>query len=224
VSIDVNELKARNDIVSGVYCIRNTVSGRRYVGQALRFSERQYEHFKALRSGKHHCGYLQNAHRKYGHGAFEFVILERCVPAVLTEREQYWMDYYRARCGIYNSAPAAGSTRGYKFTEEQRQKLRASHIGEVKVYSIEGLERKAESLRHRSRQPWFRAKLSAALKGRVPSAAIAASPKNKKGRLATDAERAILLQAAKRPKSAETRARMSLAWKRIWATRKARCV
>jgi group I intron endonuclease len=114
--------------MTGIYSILNSVNGKRYVGQAVDIKKRIQGHFKRLRAGKHHCGHLQLSFQKYGAGAFTHSVLEDCQKENLTDREQYWMDYYRDR-GLYNTAPAAGSNIGVKFSAEVKAKQSAKLTG-----------------------------------------------------------------------------------------------
>src|SRR5690606_34420785 len=54
------------EIVSGIYEIHCTKSGRRYVGSAVNFSARWRLHYTQLCAGKHHSRHLQRAWNKYG--------------------------------------------------------------------------------------------------------------------------------------------------------------
>lgn len=135
--------------MTGIYAIINTINGKRYVGQAVNIKNRINGHFKRLRAEKHHCAHLQSAFQKYGQERFTYSVLEECPVEALTEREQYWMDYYRDR-GLYNTAPAAGSNIGLKFGPETTAKHLVHLIG------------------HKL-SPESRAKLSASKKGWKPS-------------------------------------------------------
>ena len=68
----------------GIYCITNTVNGKRYIGATTRdFEKRFREHRKYLRGGKHFNSHLQRAWGKYGEIHFHFEILE-----ILEEKEK----------------------------------------------------------------------------------------------------------------------------------------
>lgn len=101
-----------------IYAIRNIKTSKMYVGQSINVTRRLADHFKLLRAGRHHCIALQRAFVKYGAEAFRAEILEKCMAADLTEREQFWMDCGKLADGIYNMAPAAGSPRGIKRSPE----------------------------------------------------------------------------------------------------------
>lgn len=116
-------------IETGVYCILNTLNGKRYIGSAASgFSHRWAVHRNHLRHGKHHSLHLQRAWDRDGEAAFEFAILERCPPADCIRREQFFITQFQTadpKTG-YNIAPLAGSTLGTKLSEGQKTKLRAA--------------------------------------------------------------------------------------------------
>jgi group I intron endonuclease len=111
---------------TGVYCILNRANGKRYVGSAARSLARRIRgHRDALNGGWHENRHRQAAWNKYGAAAFVFVVLERCSPSRCIEREQHWIDHYDSCNGDrgYNLCPLAGSSLGYKFSDEQRARM-----------------------------------------------------------------------------------------------------
>lgn len=115
-----------SDFSTGVYCWKNRVNGRRYVGSAaIRLSKRMKDHIRTLIQGNHCNRYLQAAWNKYGSANFVFCILERCAPEKCIEREQYWIDLYHVadRKYGYNLSPTAGSSRGVKHSSDTRAKM-----------------------------------------------------------------------------------------------------
>jgi group I intron endonuclease len=106
---------------SGIYTITHLASGRVYVGQSQRIAKRLTTHRGRLRSGNHPNPKLQAAFSAYGEAAFAFAALEVCDVANLDAREQHWIDQLRP---AFNLAPVAGNMRGYRFTDEQRAKIR----------------------------------------------------------------------------------------------------
>ncbi len=83
------------DEIMSVYAIINAVTGKMYIGSAVDTKQRWYIHRWQLGRGKHLSPYLQNAWEKYGAGVFNFRILEIIKDAaILTIREQYWLDHY----------------------------------------------------------------------------------------------------------------------------------
>lgn len=64
---------------------------------------------------------IDRALLKYGFSNFSLEILEYCNVKILLEREQYYLDKLKP---VYNIVEKAGSTIGYKHTEETLQKMR----------------------------------------------------------------------------------------------------
>ena len=108
------------EIVSGIYEIRNTLDGHRYVGSAINMQRRWIKHVSDLNNNKHHSRHLQNAWNKYGATCFKFDILEYCFLPALVSREQFYMDTLIPE---YNISPTAYSPLGIKRTEETRSKM-----------------------------------------------------------------------------------------------------
>lgn len=84
----------------GIYQIRNTVNGKRYVGKSNNIARRLIDHRCALNAparNKNTNRYLYNAVRKYGIGAFAFEVIEVLRDSSeggLADRELFWMDEY----------------------------------------------------------------------------------------------------------------------------------
>lgn len=172
-----------------IYAIFNIIDDKCYVGQTIDHDFRSREHKKQLRGFYHHSLYLQRAWCKYGEENFIFVILEILNDKnKLNEREMYWCEKLKPE---YNIAPAGGSMRGYKHTEEARKNMSEAHIGK-KHHSEEEKQRRSERMKgnkyntgrkqspeeienrakhHRGKLVSIetRAKMSASLKGRIIS-------------------------------------------------------
>lgn len=121
---------------SGIYQIRNTENGKRYIGSAKCFRVRWAKHSRELLSGGHHSYKLQRAWECYLAEAFTFEILLVCAPHDCLYYEQRFLDTF---CPEYNVSPTAGSRLGAKSTEEHRSRISAAHMG--KTY---GADRKAQ--------------------------------------------------------------------------------
>ena len=78
-----------------IYLITNTINGKRYVGQTVRFKERMWEHEYDDRS----TSAIHAAIQKYGTDAFEVTVLETPDKKLLDEREIYWIE----KLGTYHS-------------------------------------------------------------------------------------------------------------------------
>lgn len=79
-----------------IYLIRCRPTGKTYVGSASFIIQRFSRHKQDLRKNIHCNKHLQNAWRKYGEQAFDFVELE-CVftQKDLVSREQCWIREFR---------------------------------------------------------------------------------------------------------------------------------
>lgn len=129
--------------IAGIYSLTNKTTGKRYIGQTVYLNGRKGDHLLNLRRNQHDNDYLQKAFNKYGEEDFIFEVLE-VVPKLengtndkdkLTEREQYWMDYYKSwnRYYGYNINPSASINpmQGKTHTEEARAKISEAAKGRV---------------------------------------------------------------------------------------------
>lgn len=209
-----------DELKTGVYAIRCLKNNRVYVGSAARsFRHRWTRHRNELDAGTHHNKALQNSWRKYGADEFTFEILLICEPEECVEQEQRFLDELKAtdkRFG-FNACPIAGSSRGFKHSEETRRKLSESRKG--RPISPEARAKSAATQRGRKRPPcsaeWrerlskagkglrrskeTRARMSAAMKGRIRTpehcAAISAAKSGKKIGPLSDEHRSKLSEA-----------------------------
>ena len=113
-------------MTSGIYEIRNIQNGHQYIGSSANIARRWKLHKNQLNRECHHSLHLQSAWNKYGGENFSFVVLEKCNPEILLDREQYYFD---TQSPEYNHCIVAGNPRGIKRSDETRMKLGLSHIG-----------------------------------------------------------------------------------------------
>lgn len=132
-----------------IYKITNSVNGKFYIGSAMSVTRRWQKHRWKLEKNIHENEKLQRAWNKYGSEAFSIEVIESVSGiSALVEREQFWIDRLDPCVNGYNIAPIAGSTLGYKHTDESKKKMSLTHKGEVLP-------------------DWHKAKLIAANSGRV---------------------------------------------------------
>jgi hypothetical protein len=124
-----------NDL-AGVYCIKNLITGSMYIGSSMLLADRFKNHF--IKSSNAH---LRSAIKKYGLANFKFSIVEFVEPHPdlpieenrdnLLAREQHWLDWlFSLPSNLrYNFNPTAGTTLGYKHSEESRAKMSVSMKG-----------------------------------------------------------------------------------------------
>jgi len=115
---------------SGIYCIKNKVNDKKYIGKSINILRRGKSHLNELRLNKSECSYLQNAWNKYGEDNFEFYIVEFCDKEILSQREMYYIQEYNTKKPFgYNLTDGGDGNIGYKPTETTLLKLRKSHLG-----------------------------------------------------------------------------------------------
>lgn len=80
--------------ITGIYRIKNTVTGRSYIGKSIDIGNRFKSHLNNLKRGKHHCSSLQEAWTADTSTSFIFQIVEELstdtTAEALSEREVYW--------------------------------------------------------------------------------------------------------------------------------------
>lgn len=140
----------------------------RYVGKSAKPKKRLWEHITEARSGTqcHRSNWLRKLLAEGSRPILE--IIEQATGETWTEREQYWIAFYRAQgCRLVNATDGGEGTLGLIPTEEHRAKI-------------------SEANRSRNHSPATRAKMGAAHKGKVVSvetrAKIAEENKSRTGR------------------------------------------
>lgn len=104
---------------SGIYCIKNILSNKMYIGQSLNVKKRIKDHFRKLPKGTDECSCLQRAYSKYGNDIFEVFILEYCSSSDLNEKEKYYINKYNTKIpNGYNLTNGGNGLSGYKWSEE----------------------------------------------------------------------------------------------------------
>ncbi len=152
---------------SAVYCIKNRVTGRLYVGSAVHVEQRWRDHRRLLNLEIHHSIKLQQSWRKHGAAAFEFIVLED-VPEVskLLDREQQWLLSTNAAVDGYNILPRAGSHLGAVRDAATRARMSAAAKGKKKPRTPEHQAALVASRKGYVTPPELRARISATLTGR----------------------------------------------------------
>lgn len=100
-----------------------------YVGSSNNLSKRFSQYFNLLTLRKYKgSSSIIRALLKYGYSNFTIEILEYCDPSEVIYREQYYLDSLNPE---YNILKVAGSSFGYKHTEETISKMRNSHLNRI---------------------------------------------------------------------------------------------
>lgn len=112
--------------MTGIYEIRCTANGLRYIGSATDIDRRWGEHRRELRGNRHANARLQKTWNKYGSHAFEWVLLEQGIPeSELIARERIHLAPYLSdrRAQVFNIRPEPRSNLGMRHSPEARRKI-----------------------------------------------------------------------------------------------------
>ena len=111
---------------SGIYCIENLITNKKYIGQSNNIHNRWRKHISELNRNSHFNDYLQNAWNKYGVNNFKFYVLEYCEPDKLDEREKYYIDLYCTVNRNHGYNLKSGGQTNISYSEETRKKMSIS--------------------------------------------------------------------------------------------------
>jgi len=172
-----------NTKICGIYKITCSENKKVYIGSSSDIKNRWYRHKHNLKNNRGNPNML-NSYKKYGIDSFLFEIMEECQVSELIKRETYWADKYKSGgCTLFNCGEFIDNpTRGIKFGEDFRAKISKSLLGNSRT---KGYKVKEET----------KAKISASLK--------------KLGRKLSKENIEKLREAARRPKSEETKLKLS---------------
>lgn len=174
-----------------IYRIINVVTEHFYIGSAVKFKRRRWEHFDSLRKQTHHCAKLQTAWDEYGPDAFEFELLEEVADEVALKVEDTYLAQYAGTSVCYNTATT--TMQPPSVDAATREKIRAAmlklyadptkHPRQGKAHTEETKAKISAAKLANPQTPWLgkarseetKAKISAAQKG-VPKAARVFTP------------------------------------------------
>lgn len=105
---------------------------------------------------------------KYGYSSFKLEILEYCDPSEAIEREQYYLNQLKPE---YNILKTAGSSLGFKHSDETKKQMRAKALTSERLEQLNHLNantefqaKRLERLNRIHQNPEIQAKRLAALK------------------------------------------------------------
>lgn len=169
-------------IMRYIYCFKNIVNNKAYIGQTNNPTKRKNEHMKNVHDG--HKGILYHSIRKYGEDNFSFDVIEECEDHLSNEREIFWINFYDSFENGFNLTTGGdhfshseitknkiGSAfRGKSLSEEHKKKLRESNLGKKPPpHSEETLQKMSNSMKGKNTGPKsdeHKRKLSNAHKGK----------------------------------------------------------
>lgn len=111
----------------GIYSIRNTTSGKIYIGSSKNVYYRIAKHKHMLIKDKHDNPHLQNSFNIHGADKFEVTLVERCSEEELAEKENHWITHHdsKNREKGYNKSDVS-SCRGNVVNNKTRSKISKS--------------------------------------------------------------------------------------------------
>lgn len=153
---------------SGVYELRNTTSGKQYIGSSVNMPARWGAHRNDLRAGRHCNAHLQASWDAHGEAAFQFRPLMLCAPDALREWEQRYINDFTPEFNLARDvvAPMLGRRHLVSTKEKMSLALRGNTRALGRMFSPEHKERIAEFHRGRKRSAETCARISAAKKGK----------------------------------------------------------
>ena len=113
----------------GVYAITCLVNDKKYIGCSKDVRGRFSVHKAELRNNHHNNKAMQDDWNKYGECSFEFDLLEECSVEELSDKEEFWIEYYGSHYSdmLYNQVQGGLSRSGERnpmygkhFSEESR--------------------------------------------------------------------------------------------------------
>jgi len=102
----------------------------KYVGQSIDLGKRFTKYLTLSYLKNRNTLVISRTLIKYGYANFSISILEYCDKYILNEREQYYMYIIKP---VYNTLKIAGSSSGYKHTQESKDKRSLSLKGKYTV-------------------------------------------------------------------------------------------
>lgn len=111
----------------GIYCIKNLVNNKMYIGQSDNIERRWRAHRNELAGHRHRNVHLQRAVDKYGIDNFDFSVLELCDVSELNDREMFYISRYNTFFTGYNLTLGGDGVRGVIVSEETKRRMSRSH-------------------------------------------------------------------------------------------------
>jgi len=140
---DIMKIQILNDNKkkAGIYRWVNISNGKFYIGRSIHLQDRlrKYYEFSYLTHPKKGNSLICRALLKYGYSSFSLEILEYCDKDKIISREQFYLDLFNP---VYNILKDAGSSLGFKHSEETKKKISKFHKANThnNIFSKKGEE------------------------------------------------------------------------------------
>lgn len=152
----------------GIYCIRNTVNNKCYIGKSINIYERMRVHINLLnKRSKNENQHFIGAWHKYGRNCFEYTVLEDCDEDndLLKERELYYIQIHNTIDRKFGYNLRMDSSTSIIVSKETRLKLSLAHKNrfskpeEVEKARVAGIKAMTPELRLQISESVSKAKL-----------------------------------------------------------------
>lgn len=131
--------------ISGIYCIKNLIYEKVYIGQSVNLYKRLCDHKSDLKHNRHHNTYLQHAFNKYGDENFDFNIIHECSIDELDSLETYYIcEVYHSNDRNFGYNRESGGNSKKIVSEETKQKI--SKAGKKRFENPEEIEKNREHI------------------------------------------------------------------------------
>lgn len=127
------ETRNMKNHISGIYSIRNLVTGKVYVGQSKSCTIRWRGHLWSLKNDQHGNVHLQASFNRYGVENFQYEVLETCAEDARDERECYWMDYHKSNDLKFGYNLQYGGHLNKNHSDETKEKQRQAKLGTILI-------------------------------------------------------------------------------------------
>ena len=118
---------------SGIYMILNTVTNKRWIGQAVNIYRRWAQHLGKFKRGNN-SPKLQASWDKHGCSVFDFSVVCKVEIGDLVAKEAYYMDFYKSNDDRFGYNLEKIDRRGLRVvSEETKQKTSATMKGKIGV-------------------------------------------------------------------------------------------
>lgn len=137
---------------SGVYIVKNIITGDFYIGSSVNLSRRLNDHRNKLSKNKHHNILLQRSYNKYGVHSFSFSIVCHCDINLILYLEQ---QYILSMKPTYNIAESTSAPMlGKRHSEESRNKMELRQVFRGKDHPCYGVKWSEEY-----KQKWIKSRI-----------------------------------------------------------------
>jgi group I intron endonuclease len=116
---------------SGLYSITNTITRCVYIGSSVNVPKRLTRHRWELNNKRHKNQKLQRAWDKHGEAVFVFEKILTCPVELIRCFEQLFVNAYDSVATGYNILPDVNCSKGYKLSQEAKDKISQLHKGRV---------------------------------------------------------------------------------------------